>query len=100
MLGHERLRRGGQRFQGVHIGGASDAAFGENCGDVASRGDVKSGMSGVDVGGDADILDVGDFFGGALFDGDVVAVGDGKIESGDGSSDIEGDIVFFASTAI
>src|SRR6185295_20396088 len=44
---------------------------------------------------DAYILDVGDFFGGALFDGDVVAVGDGEIESGDGRGDIERHVVFF-----
>src|SRR4029078_198716 len=82
--GHQRLRRGGERFQGVHIGRASDAAFGEERGNRTRWSAVESGMSGVDVGSDASILDVGDFFGGALFDGDVVAVGDGEIESGDG----------------
>src|SRR5438552_17041260 len=49
VLGHERLRRGGQRFQRVHIGSAGDAAFGEDRGDVARGRDVESGMSGMDV---------------------------------------------------
>src|SRR5713101_3199578 len=35
-----------------------------------------------------------DFGGGALFDGNVLTVGDRKIESGNGRGDIEGHVVF------
>src|SRR6266571_460539 len=48
----------------------------------------------VNVGSDAHALEMGDFGGGALFDGDVLAVGDGKIEGGDGRGDVEGHVVF------
>src|SRR6266568_8239461 len=48
----------------------------------------------VNVGSDAHALEMGDFGGGALFDGDVLAVWDGKIEGGDGRGDIEGNVVF------
>ncbi len=49
----------------------------------------------MNVGGNADPLKMGDFGGGALFDGDVLAVGHGKIEGGDGRGDVEGHVVFF-----
>src|SRR6266702_3469063 len=51
-------------------------------------------MRGVDVGGNAHALEMGDFGGGALFDGDVLAVGDGKVEGGDGRGDVERNVVF------
>src|SRR6266702_4287531 len=51
-------------------------------------------MRGVDVGGNAHALEMGDFGGGALFDGDVLAVGDRKIEGGDGRGDVERNVVF------
>src|SRR6266487_2611434 len=75
------------------VRGPGDAAFGEDGGDVARGGDIKGGMRGVDVGSDAHALEMGDFGGGALFDGDVLAVGDGKIEGGDGRGDVEGNVV-------
>src|SRR6266481_272199 len=76
------------------VRGPGDAAFGEDGGDVARGGDIKGGMRGVDVGSDAHALEMGDFGGGALFDGDVLAVGDGKVEGGDGRGDVEGHVVF------
>jgi len=48
----------------------------------------------VDVGSDANALQVGDFGGGALLDGNVIAVGYREIEGGNGSGDIKGDVVF------
>src|SRR6058998_875937 len=51
-------------------------------------------MRGVDVRGNAHALEMGDFGGGALFDGDVLAVGDRKIEGRDGRGDVEGNVVF------
>src|SRR5256884_3016988 len=50
-------------------------------------------MRGVDVGSDAHALEMGDFGGGALFDGNVVAVGDGEIEGGNRRGDVKGDVV-------
>src|SRR5712664_326118 len=71
------------------------ATFGEDGVDVTGGGYVEGGVGGVDVGGDSNALQVGYFGGGALFYGDVVAIGNGKIESGDGRGDIEGNFVFF-----
>jgi len=56
-------------------------------------------MRGVDVGSDADALEMRDFGGGALFDGDVLAVGDGKVEGGDRGGDEKGDVFSLARTA-
>src|SRR5258708_3151373 len=52
-------------------------------------------MGGVDIGGDTDALKVRDFGGGALFDGNVFAVGDREIEGGNGRGNVERDVVFF-----
>ena len=46
-----------ERMKRIGVGGAGDAAFGEDGGDVAGGGDVKGGMRGVDVWSDADALD-------------------------------------------
>src|SRR5262249_27485265 len=43
---------------------------------------------------DADILNLGDFLGRALFDWDVVSIGDGQIERGNGCGDVERHAVF------
>src|SRR2546427_7559294 len=91
--GDGRLGRRGEGPQGFCIGGAGDAAFGEDGGDIAGGGDVEGGVRGVDVGSDADTLEMGDFGGGALFDGNVVAVGDGEIEGGNRRGDVKGDVV-------
>src|SRR5580692_6572602 len=52
-------------------------------------------MRGVNVRRDANTLQVRDFSCGALFDGNVIAIGNGEIESGDGSGDVERHLVFF-----
>src|SRR5438445_5219973 len=52
-------------------------------------------MRGVDVGSDADALEMCDFSGGTLFDGNVIAVGDREIERGDGCRDVKGNVIFF-----
>ena len=70
------MRGLGQREKRFGVGSAGYAAFGEDGGDVASGGDVKSGVRGVNVGRNANTLQMGDFGGGALFDGDVVAIGE------------------------
>src|SRR5258708_27395621 len=79
-----------QRFR---VRRSGDASFGEDGGDVAGGGDVEGGMRGVDVGGDSNALEMCDFGGGTLLDGDVLAVGDGKIESGNRRGDVERDVV-------
>ena len=93
--GDGRLGRRGEGPQRVSIGGAGDAAFGEDGGDIAGGRDVERGMRRVDVGGDAHALEMSDFGDGTLFDGDAIAIGDGKIEGGDRGSDVEGDAVLF-----
>jgi len=71
------------------------AAFGEDGGYVAGGGYVEGGVGGVDIGGDSNALEVGYFGGAALFDGDVVTIGDGKIEGGDGRGNVKGNVIFF-----
>src|SRR2546429_1254544 len=56
-------------------------------------------MRGVDVGSDAHALEMGDFGGGALFDGNVVAVGDGEIEGGNRRGDVKGDVVLLGKNS-
>src|SRR6267154_199705 len=85
----------GQGTEGLGVGGLGYAAFGEDGVDVTRGGDVEGGVGGVDVGGDSNALEVGYFGGGALFYGDVVAIGDREIESRNWGGDVEGDIVFF-----
>src|SRR5713226_5269885 len=52
-------------------------------------------MRGVNVGGNAHALEMGDFGGGTFFDGDVLAIGNRKVERGDRRSDIKRHVVFF-----
>src|SRR5712692_11919415 len=52
-------------------------------------------MRGVDIGSDSNALEMCNLGGGAFFDGNVLAVGDGKIEGGDRGGDVEGDVVLF-----
>ena len=86
---------GRQGGEGLGVGRTGDAAFGEDGGDVARGSDVEGRMGGGNVGGDAHAVEMSDFGSGALFDGNVVAVGDGKIERGDRRGDVEGHVVFF-----
>src|SRR6267143_2151071 len=81
-----------QRFR---VRRSGDAAFGEDGGDVAGGGDVEGGMGGVDVGSDADALEMRDFGRGTFFDGNVIAVGNREIERGDRRGDVERDIILF-----
>src|SRR5580698_11324910 len=84
----------GEGAKGFGVGRFGYAAFGDDGGDVAIGGDVEGGVRGVDVWRDVDAGDVRDFVGRALFDGNRVAGGEREIESGDGSGDVEGDIIF------
>src|SRR5207248_11671982 len=68
-------------------------SFGEDGCDIAGGRDVGGGMRGVDVGCDADALEMRDFGGRALFDGNMVAIGDGEIEGGNGRGNVKGDVV-------
>ena len=89
----ERVRLG-HGADGFGEGGAEDAALGDDGGDVLRRGDVEGGVLDADaVGGDLHAVDVGDFAGGALFDGDVVAGGGGEVDGVEGRGDVEGDAV-------
>src|SRR6202043_2454669 len=53
-----RLRHGRKHAERICVGGAGDAAFGEDGGDVAGGGDVERGMRGVDVGRDGAALEM------------------------------------------
>src|SRR6267154_3682733 len=85
----------GQGAEGLRVRGVSYAAFGEDGVDVTGGGYVEGWVGGGDVGGDSNALEVGYFVGGALFYGDVVAIGDGEVESRNRGGDVEGDVVFF-----
>src|SRR5271156_2197909 len=74
---------------------AGDAILGDYGGNVAVGGYVERYVRGADVWGGAYAGGVGDFRGGALFDGDLVARGQREIDGGDGGGDVEGDVVFF-----
>ena len=80
----------GEALEGVFIGRAGDAAFGDDGGDQTGWGDVKGGVCGGNVGGDARAVDVSDFRRGTLLDGDFFAGRDGEIQSGYGRSDKNG----------
>src|ERR1700743_2024822 len=84
---------GGEGAQAVAEGRFGDAAFGDDGGDVFVRRDVEGRVRGLDIGGDVNAGDVGDFVRAALFDGDGFARGEREIESGDGRGDVEGDVV-------
>ena len=71
------LRRSGERPERIVVRRAGDSALGENSGDVPRRGDVESRMRGVDVRRDAHALKVRDFGGGALLNGNVLAIRNG-----------------------
>lgn len=86
------MEESAERFR---VGGASDAAFGKDRSDVARGSNVERRMRGMDVGRDADALEVSDFGSGTLLDGDMIAVRDGEIESGYGSGDVKRDVIFF-----
>ena len=88
------MLRGGERGERFGVGRAGHAAFGEDGGDVFAGGDVEGGVRGLDVGSDADSLNLRDFGGRALFDRDVVAVGNRQIKSGNGRGDVERNVVF------
>jgi hypothetical protein len=71
------LRRRGERAEGIGERSTGDAAFGEDGGDVACGGDVEGGMRSVNVRSNADALEMRDFGGGTLLDGNVISVRDG-----------------------
>ena len=60
-------------------------------------GDIKCGIIDVYSLGSHALLvpHIGDFFGGALFDLDVLARGGGEVDGGTGGADVEGDAVVF-----
>ena len=73
--------------QGLVVGRAGDAAFGDDGGDVGGGRDVKGRVFNADAfGGDGNSEDLGDLGGGALFDGDEIAGGEGQVEGGDGAA--------------
>jgi len=81
---------------GFVVGGAKDAALGDDGGDVLGGGNVEGGVfDGHAVGGHLFAVGVGDFPGVALFDRDAVTRGGLNVEGGPGGGDVEGDAVFF-----
>ena len=52
-------------------------------------------MGGGNIGRDANALEMRDFIGGTLFDGNVLAIRYGQIESGNGRGNIKRHIIFF-----
>src|SRR5258708_3491811 len=93
--GDGRLRRRGERAESIPERSTGDAAFSEDGGDVAGGGDVEGGVRGVNVRSNADALEMRDFGGGTLLDGNVISVREGEIERGDWRGDIEGHVVLF-----
>jgi len=70
--------------------------FGDDGGDVFGGRDVEGGvLDGGAVGGHLLAVGVGDFGGGALLDGDLVAVGGGEVDGGERGGYVEGDAVLF-----
>lgn len=77
------------------IGGAKDASFSDDGGDVFSRSYVKGGVA------DADAMRskllaavVGNFNRCAFFNGDEIAGGSGAVDCGPRCGDVKGDAVF------
>src|SRR6266702_3237976 len=78
-------------LNGLFVGGAEDAAFGDDGGDVLCGGDVDGGVfDAYAVWGHLLAVGVGDFGRGALFDGDEVAVRGGEVEGRPGGGDVVG----------
>src|SRR2546428_10963127 len=88
-------RRRSKGAERIRVRSAGDTALCADGGDVPRRRDVECGMRRVDVGGDSNALEMCDLGGGALFNRNVLAVRDGKIESGNRGSDVEGNVVLF-----
>src|SRR5258708_24380743 len=93
--GYGRMRRRGELAESSPERRTGDAAFSEDGGEVAGGGDVEGGVRGVNVRSNADALEMRDFGGGTLLDGNVISVREGEIERGDWRGDIEGHVVLF-----
>src|SRR5579884_2505325 len=94
LQGRSGVGRRGEGAQGFGVGGEGDAALSENGGDVTVRSDVEGGMRGGNVRRNTHALNLRDFGGGALLDGNVLAIGNGEIEGGDRRSNVERHVVF------
>src|SRR5437764_10283848 len=88
------VSRRGKRSQRLGVRSTRNTAFGENRGNVAIRSNIERGMRGMNVGSDANSLDLSDFGGRALFDGNLFARGNGEIERRDGRGNIKRYVVF------
>jgi len=78
----------------LNVGGAEDAALGDDGGDVFGGCDVEGGVADADaVGRELLAAVVRDFDLGALLDGNLVAGGGGQVDGGPGSGDVERDAV-------
>src|SRR5215510_16247569 len=86
----------GQSLQALLIRRAGNAALGNDRRDVAVRRHVESRVGDLDsVRGEADVFDVSDFAGVALFNWDQVARREVEVEGGDRGGDVKGDVVLF-----
>ena len=75
-------------LNGLFVGGAEDAAFGDDGGDVLCRGNIEGRvLDGYAVRGHLLAVGVGDLGGGALFDWDEVARAGLEVEGGPGGGD-------------
>src|SRR5215472_948487 len=83
-----------ERAKRIVVRRAGHTALCEDCTDVPRRRYVKGGMRDVNVRRDAYTLEMRNLDGGALFDGDVVAVRNGEIERRNRRGNIERHVVF------
>src|SRR5581483_366664 len=94
LQGRSGVGRRGEGAQGFGVGRAGDAALSENGGDVTVRSDVEGGMRGGNVRRNTHALNLRDFGGGALLDGNVLAIGNGEIEGGVLRGNVEPHVIF------
>src|SRR5260370_24627654 len=88
------LSNRGQRGKRLRVGSASNAAFREDGGNVASRRDIERRMRRRNIWSNAHALQVRDLGGAALLNGNVLAVGNGKIERRDLRPNVQRHIIF------
>src|SRR5208337_1035752 len=85
----------GEAAQGFGVGGVGHAALGENGANVAAGRDIEGRVRRGNIGRDPHSLNVRDLGGGALLDGNMLAIGYRKIKGGNRRGNVEGDVIFF-----
>src|SRR2546422_4282889 len=83
-------RRRSKGAERIRVRSAGDTALCEDGGDVPRRSNVERRMRGVDIGSNSNALKMRDFRHGTLFNGNLPAVGDGKIKCRNRRGDVKG----------